>query len=424
MKKEKLEYSFSLNNPQTLTRLRGPLLILLFALVAVAYYLNQIEYQQFALSLLALIPAFVFNHFFSQLQKSPRNNIIPLGLDLLTSFFLIFINGGRENPLYLVLLLHIFIAPFYLERAVALLFSILSICSLLILPFSPFHFRPLAIDIFAQIGFPFLPIAIAGIVFWIFSSWLVDEINSLNHLVQRSIKFNHRVDRYRSLGLLTAGICHELGTPLHTIKMRLNQLQSKVSQPVDKEKEKEIEKDLQVLLRNTTKCTESIKKLNRQAHSEDDYEDSSDIERCFPNISLEKAISLFNEDHKQVLSFDCNEVSIENDQIQMSEILYTRCLLELFENAYEAGASQVKISMRRHHQSILLDIQDDGHGMKKEIIKYLGQPFVSSKERGSGLGLYHLINTLEYRGGKLKVIPKEVGAWIQLQLPLSGGAHV
>jgi len=303
-----------------------------------------------------------------------------------------------------------------LEKAVAFAFALLTLFSLVILPLSPFHFRPLSYEIFPGFNFPFIPLIIGGLIFWLFATWMVAEIKTLNQYVQNSMKLKHRADRYRSLGLLTSGICHELGTPLHTLEMRLKQLKQKtiahpdISTPW--------QKDFEVLHRNIQKCSHSIKKLNAQAHM--DYEVSGQ-DVCSPISGLEKTISLFQSDQEKALNFEFAFPHEENPQIQMSEILYTRCLIELFENAHEAGADLIKIKMNQNHKNVILNIEDNGQGMGPEILKHLGQPFVSSKQRGSGLGLYHLINTLEYVGGKFKIMPKkvgQVGTWIQIHIPL------
>jgi len=409
-------YSFTLNNPKTLTRLRTPILILQFLLIALAYNLQQITYQQFSLSLLVLIPSFVFNHFFSQLQTTPRHNIIPLGLDLLTLFFLIFINGGIENPFYLILLIHIFLGPFYLSKEMAFLFTLLTLSSLFILPFSPYPFEPMDLKLFTTIEFPFIAFIIAGLLFWLFSTWLVTEIKKLNNFVQNSIKLQHRTDRYRSLGLLTAGICHELGTPLHTLEMRINQLKKKLE--FFPEVSQSASKDLEVLLRNTNKCALSIKKLNLQTHS-----DQIDLSEsfCSPLLALEKTVDAYtkNQEDTLVINFkDENLIDHKPAQINLSEVLYTRCLLELFENAQEAGANQIDIDYKITDTQVILELCDNGPGFSREILNHLGQPFVSSKNRGSGLGLYHLKNTIDYIGGKFEILPSNKGARIKIHLPL------
>ena len=424
MKISNNEYSFILSNPKTLTQIRGPILALELILVTLCYSLKSIQYQQFSLSFVVLIPSFVFNHFFSQIQRNPKHNIIPLALDLLSTFFLLFINGGKENPLYLVLLLHIFIAPFYLKRIVAFTFSALTLAALVILPLSPFHFRTPFFSFLPELNFPFIPLLMGGLIFSLFSTWLVMEIKTLNHYVQNSMKQKHRAHRYQSLGLLTSGICHELGTPLHTLDMRLRQLKKKVS--TYPEISAPWAKDFEVLQRNTQKCAHAIKKLNTQAHAHES-ERLVYKEGCSPITTLEKTIHFFQQNHEIGLHFECSLLPKDAPNIQMSEILYTRCLLELFENAQEAQANIIEIKMEHQRNKVILNIKDNGFGVGSEVLKYLGQPFVSTKQRGSGLGLYHLMNTLDYIGGKFKIIPTqvgEIGTQIQIQIPIQASLGV
>ena len=413
-------YSFTLNNPHTLNFLRGPILLLASGLVGLAYLGNQISYQQFALSLLALLPGFIFNHFFSHLQTTPKHNIIPLGLDFLTSFFLVFINGGSENPLYFILLLHIFIGPFYLQKKAAIIFIGLVTSSLMIIPISPYSFKQFILPLFPELNYPFIPLVLAGVIFGLFAMWFVREIKTLNQYVQNSILMQNRVDRYRSLGLLTAGICHELGTPLQTIEMRLKQLYKKTQK---KDGSNPWDKDFEVLLRNSSKVTNSVKKLNKQAHIQDDQI----MEFCDPVKTLEAAISEFKKYHPELVEIKLQQSLKDLSFIKLSELHYTKCLLEIFENAKEAGANYLEVALSENHGKAIVDIKDNGQGFSKEVLKHLGSPFVSSKERGTGLGLYHLQNSIDYIGGKFRILStSSQGSRLQIQIPLTlpGEQHV
>ncbi len=405
-------YSFGLNNPSTLTHLRGPILVLALSLIGLAYWGHQINYHQFALSLVILLPGFIFNHFFSHLQSDPKHNIIPLGLDFLTSFLLIFVNGAQENPLYFIILLHIFIAPFYLEKKTAIVFILIITFSMMILPFSPYSFNQFILPFLPELNFPFIPLLLAGCIFGLFSLWLVKEINALNLIVENSIHTHNRIDRYRSLGLLTAGICHELGTPLHTIQMRLKQLYKKT---VDQD-QNPFEKDFEVLLRNSQKCSSAIHKLNQQTHS-DEFQLT---ESCLPYKTLESSINEFlkHSDGSLNISLNYETINIQETPIAISELLYTRCLLEVFENAKDAGANEIKIDLKKAAHKMILLINDNGSGFNSEVLKYLGGPFVSSKQRGSGLGLYQIQNSLEYIGGKFKILStSSQGSLLQMEFP-------
>ncbi len=67
---------------------------------------------------------------------------------------------------------------------------------------------------------------------------------------------------------------------------------------------------------------------------------------------------------------------------------------------------------------MILLINDNGSGFNSEVLKYLGGPFVSSKQRGSGLGLYQIQNSLEYIGGKFKILStSSQGSLLQMEFP-------
>ena len=416
------KYSFTLDNPYTLTQIRGPILLLLFSLLSLSFYLDHIEYRQFSLSLLVLLPGFVFNHFFSSLQTSPKDNIIPLSLDFLTTFFLLFINGGHDNPLYLVLLFHIFLAPFYLGHLTAFIFSMLCICAFMILPFSPFHFQLHLNQPFADLHFPFVAISISGLIFWMVASWFVLEIKKLNHLLQKSLKLQYSADRYRSLGLLSAGVCHELGTPLHTLNMRTRQLQRKILSQEDRNNE--MLKDLEVILRNADQCSDSIKKLNSQIHNPESYQEQLKNTSCIASEAISKGIHLFQDqfDLEQNIQIEYKKSpESEGCRVDLSQSHLTQQIIDLLLNSKEAKSTKILIELRKSlldQDYVEIDLIDNGIGFSSEVFKHLGQPFVTTKERGSGLGLYHLKNLIEYIDGQLIFDhSKKEGAHLTISLP-------
>ena len=65
-------------------------------------------------------------------------------------------------------------------------------------------------------------------------------------------------------------------------------------------------------------------------------------------------------------------------------------ILDLLENAVEAGASRIDLSIREDLQAdwMVIEITDDGCGMRKELIEKVLDPFYTTREtRHVGLGL-------------------------------------
>ncbi|MBK8101571.1 MAG: hypothetical protein IPK26_31200 [Planctomycetes bacterium] len=100
----------------------------------------------------------------------------------------------------------------------------------------------------------------------------------------------------------------------------------------------------------------------------------------------------------------------------------TRVLTNLFTNAIEAGGDGIRV---RVHAAAIgnrleLTVSDDGPGVPAALGHRVLEPFVSSKERGGGLGLALSARVLAFLGGDLRLLnPGERGARFQIRLPLA-----
>ncbi|MDQ0186510.1 PAS domain S-box protein [Cytobacillus kochii] len=103
-----------------------------------------------------------------------------------------------------------------------------------------------------------------------------------------------------------------------------------------------------------------------------------------------------------VISLLKTEASLHNIQIQLKSYLRTQIsilcepnqlkqlFINLIKNAIEAstdGDGQIMISLEKEEDTAIIKISDNGDGMSPELLTKLGEPFYSSKEKGTGLGL-------------------------------------
>jgi K+-sensing histidine kinase KdpD len=111
--------------------------------------------------------------------------------------------------------------------------------------------------------------------------------------------------------------------------------------------------------------------------------------------------------------------------IASSELL-ARLLEYLLENAskYAPATGEVRISGRREHATVRLEVSDDGPGIPRESHALIFEPFVrrDDSSRGSGIGLFaarHLARTM---GGDLRLEPIEPsGSRFVLELTAAHG---
>ena len=83
-------------------------------------------------------------------------------------------------------------------------------------------------------------------------------------------------------------------------------------------------------------------------------------------------------------------------------------LLNVFENARLARASEVTITLRRDHgRAVSVAVQDNGHGIPKDVLPRVFEPHFSTRTSGSGLGLAISRRLIESWGGTIEISSSE-----------------
>jgi len=78
----------------------------------------------------------------------------------------------------------------------------------------------------------------------------------------------------------------------------------------------------------------------------------------------------------------------------------------------------LRLEVRLHREGVILAVQDQGPGMKKEVMDRLFEPFLTRRPGGTGLGLAMVRRTVEVHGGSVRVQSKSgKGTRVELRLP-------
>ena len=101
--------------------------------------------------------------------------------------------------------------------------------------------------------------------------------------------------------------------------------------------------------------------------------------------------------------------------------LFLKAFFNLIKNALEAMPEKGKIRIEHYFQGdcIYVKIMDNGVGIPKDKICFLGTPFYSSKGEGTGLGLAQVFSTIHEYGGTIQVQSElGIGTTFIVRLPL------
>lgn len=100
---------------------------------------------------------------------------------------------------------------------------------------------------------------------------------------------------------------------------------------------------------------------------------------------------------------------------------FKQCFLNLIKNSIEAMPNGGELSLVTlvSKFDIIIEISDNGVGMTKEQINRFGEPYYSTKEKGTGLGSMVVVKTIETMHGKIKINSVlNKGTTIRITLPI------
>jgi signal transduction histidine kinase len=124
------------------------------------------------------------------------------------------------------------------------------------------------------------------------------------------------------------------------------------------------------------------------------------------------------------LDVDCavpRDLVVEADREQLH-----RVLSNLARNAFEAGATRLRVSARREAETIAIGVADDGPGLPPKARDNLFRPFFgTARPGGSGLGLAIARELMRAHGGELALVSSKAGSTqFRLTLPAPAAAAV
>ena len=304
---------------------------------------------------------------------------------------LLFLTGGIINPFSILILAPVIISASYLSAMLTVILSSISIAIIIILNY---YFIPLDLGkefILSQIyTFGLTASLIITVIFiaiyaYLFASSSRKISNALS--VSKLQILNQK--KITEVGSLSAAAAHELGTPLNTIFLILNDLikDKKLNQ------DQYLIKDILLLKSQADRCKEILQKLSQNPHTlKDKFLNKVKISDLI-KINFDK----FNK-NKKLIIID-NKKNDEPEIIFKDEIMYA--LGNIIQNAIIYSKKTITAELQYYKNELNIKIFDDGLGFKKDIIDKLGEPYISKNSEGMGLGIFIAKNLIENMGGKI-----------------------
>ena len=238
----------------------------------------------------------------------------------------------------------------------------------------------------------------------------VTEIKDLNEEIAR-----HK--RLAALGKLSSGIAHEIRNPLSSIRGLAQFVYNSFSK-TDERKE-----DLNTIIQEVDRLNKLVVQVLDFAKLK-----KPNLTRFSLNDLIRKIAELLKLEIKDKQIKFSLELSPDISQIQADEDQVRQILMNVIINAIQAipKEGEVKIKTEKAllggESAVKLIIKDSGIGITEKDFNQIFDPFFSTKDQGSGLGLSIVYKLIETHQGKIKVESKEgKGTKFVIFLPQKGG---
>jgi two-component system sensor histidine kinase RegB len=317
----------------------------------------------------------------TQLLDEPA--FLFLFIDILQLSLLIYLTGGIKNPFIIFLIIPSVFSSSNLSFKTSILLVAFTTGAIIFLTF--FHHdlpNPLNEHFHVSLYYSY-SIPISLIIALIFLNYFAINFGTESRLRKEALNKMEEVmakeNELLSLGGQAAAAAHSLGTPFSTIKIISQDLLEQFKN------NKEIKKDIELLVSQIERCSEILKKLTLNPTVEDDFIDK--------NLTIfeyiREIVKSFEEISNKQFIVNCNQDSNSLNITKSIEIVYG--LRNFIGNANKFSNSKIFINIKSDSDTTEVIIEDDGKGYPRDVLSKIGEPYVkslkSSEKSKSGLGL-------------------------------------
>lgn len=227
-------------------------------------------------------------------------------------------------------------------------------------------------------------------------------------------------ERLQAITLLAAGVAHELGNPLNSLHIHFQLIERDLRKLQAKSARGEVEplvESVQVAQREIDRLDTIISQFLRAVRPDGSGRRAESI-----NDVVEESLNFLRPelDDRDILveaSLEKELPPVEVDVTQIKQAIYN-----LVKNSIQAmpGGGILRVGTSRNDTHLLVSIADNGGGIDAETVARIFDPYFTTKQKGSGLGLFMVRRIVQQHGGELAIESEPgAGTTARIILPLT-----
>ena len=407
----------------TILRLRW--LAALGQLTAIFVVARGLEFDVPVIPCVAIVGISALLNFALQIAFNPMQRLEPfyaaalLALNIVELAALLFLTGGLQNPFSFLFLAPVLISATVLPIRVTIALGLLAgaCASALVyfhLPLPWDSDDPLVLPPIYLLGV-WLSILLAIGVTSLYASQAAEEARKLSDALAATELVLTREQHLTQIDGLAAAAAHELGTPLSTIFLISRELEKFV------DGNEQLAADLKTLREQAQRCRDILAKITQLSSS------GAPFDLMPLSTLIEEAVAPHRDFGVAIKVRLAVAASPEPVGARNPAILYG--VGNILENAVDFARSTVEVNAWWNSDNVEIVISDDGPGIAPDILKRIGEPYLSRRRSadeasgnrsGLGLGVFIARTLLERTGAKVSFTNRtfpDHGAVVQIAWP-------
>lgn len=220
----------------------------------------------------------------------------------------------------------------------------------------------------------------------------------------------HRSDKLSVVGQLAAGVAHEIRNPLTSLKGFVQLMKARNQDP----------QYLDIMLSELDRINYIVSEFMVIAKPQVIQFQMKDLRRIFQDVIplLDTQAIMKNIQIKLHIQGEVPLILCDENQLKQ---VFINVLKNAIESMPEEGIIRIKIK-ETSSREVQITVIDQGSGISPERLARLGEPFYTTKEKGTGLGLMVCYKIIEMHDGMMKIKSRlQEGTTVTITLPVKEG---
>ena len=229
--------------------------------------------------------------------------------------------------------------------------------------------------------------------------------------------------RAQAWGEVARRLAHEIKNPLTPIQLSAERLEMKLTGKLE-------DKEQALLTKSVKTIVDQVDAMKRLVNEFRDYArlPAAQLAAVSLNDLIQDIVQLYDNEAVNApvaLELDAMAPAIRGDAQLLRQVIHN-----LVQNAQDAGGAEITIRTQWLEASdrVRLSVLDSGSGFDEQVLKRAFEPYVTTKAKGTGLGLAVVKKIADEHGARVNIKNRldggiVVGAQVSLSLPTDNGTH-